>query len=254
MERPIPHLAGSPALRALLFAALTLLFVACGESDPPADAPADRPAAREEPQQPDPAPEGDSLLDASDASPSPVAPPSSTSPPNRAASDAPAHPPSEAPSRPSPAGRELDDTFEGTTGRIEKPGSAMEPPILRDVRYARHAHYDRVVFEFGGGLPGYQISYVEPPLHACGSGHLRHVSGRGKLEVHLEPAFAHTEAGRVTVVDRELESELPSVREIEQVCDFEAVVTWMLGIAERRPYRVLELERPARLVIDVKHE
>jgi hypothetical protein len=71
--------------------------------------------------------------------------------------------------------------------------------------------------------------------------------------VRLIPAQAHTEAGEATIKDRERHLNLPVLRELESVCDFEADVTWVLGVAARNRFRVQELPGPARLVIDIQH-
>lgn len=42
------------------------------------------------------------------------------------------------------------------------------------------------------------------------------------------------------------------LRDIERTCDFEAVVTWVLGVSSSRPFRVTELSEPTRLVVDVE--
>lgn len=124
---------------------------------------------------------------------------------------------------------------------------------LRAVRAARNEGWDRVVFEFDGAVvPGYRVEYVDRPQH-CGSGDAVQVAGQGWLEVRITPAQAHTEAGQVTVAQRETRLALPVLREMEQTCDFEADVTWVLGVASPNRYRVSELTGPARLVVDVKH-
>ena len=46
---------------------------------------------------------------------------------------------------------------------------------------------------------------------------------------------------------------LSSVREIVRTCDFEAEVTWVVGLADAQAYRPRVLEDPARLVIDIAH-
>jgi hypothetical protein len=69
----------------------------------------------------------------------------------------------------------------------------------------------------------------------------------------MAPAAAHDAAGHATIADRERLLDLPIVREVELTCDFEAVVTWVLGTASPNRYRVLELNDPARLVVDVWH-
>jgi hypothetical protein len=36
-------------------------------------------------------------------------------------------------------------------------------------------------------------------------------------------------------------------------CDFEGKVVFVLGLVSKKPYRVVELQNPTRLVVDVKH-
>lgn len=140
-----------------------------------------------------------------------------------------------------------------TAGIVEDVRS--QPAVtLRAVRSARHADFDRVVFEFEGGrLPGYHIAYIDAPVRACGSGHTVSMAGDGWLEVRLTPARAHTEAGAPTITERTRAPGLPVVRELAMTCDFEAIVTWVLGAAAPNRYRVTELADPARLVVDVRH-
>jgi hypothetical protein len=133
---------------------------------------------------------------------------------------------------------------------VERSG---EPVQLIDVRAARNEGYDRVVFELGGAVPGYHIEYVDSPIRDCGAGDVRPIAGDGWLEVRLYPAAAHTEAGAPTITKRERALTLPILRELELTCDFEAVVTWVLGVAAPHRYAVLELKDPPRLVIDIQH-
>jgi len=144
--------------------------------------------------------------------------------------------------------------FEGTAGVVEKRRPEVGPVVLRDVRLARHPGFDRVVFEFEGGqLPGYKIEYVDRPVRQCGSGEVVKVAGDGWMSVRLTPAQAHTEAGKPTIKARSRRANLPVLKEMKIICDFEADVEWVLGMASPNRYRVLELAGPARLVVDIKH-
>jgi hypothetical protein len=78
------------------------------------------------------------------------------------------------------------------------------------------------------------------------------VAGDGWLLVRTTPANAHTEAGQPTIRERERNLDLPNLKEIELICDFEAEVSWVLGLASPNRFRVLELSNPSRLVVDVK--
>jgi hypothetical protein len=143
------------------------------------------------------------------------------------------------------------EPFQGTTEPTEKQRAGAPVAVLREVRAAEQPGFDRVVFELDG-MPGYRIGYVDRPAQ-CGSGEPVEVAGEARLQVQLLPAQAHTEAGEPTVRERERRLDLPVVKEIESTCDFEADVTWVLGLASRRPYRVQELAGPPRLVVDVGH-
>ncbi len=69
----------------------------------------------------------------------------------------------------------------------------------------------------------------------------------------MSPARAHTEDGRSTVTERERMPNLTVLSELELTCDFEAVLTWVLGVESPNRYRVHELTGPPRLVVDVRH-
>ncbi|WP_223641580.1 hypothetical protein [Corallococcus sp. EGB] len=141
-----------------------------------------------------------------------------------------------------------------TTATVQKPRG--EPPsiTLRAVRTGTHADYDRTVFEFDGPrLPGYQLGYVKTPVQQCGSGDDVALPGEAALEARFTPARAHDDQGQATVAQRTLKPALPSVLQLERVCDFEGEVTWVLGTARRAPFRVMELTNPTRLVLDVQH-
>lgn len=133
---------------------------------------------------------------------------------------------------------------------VERSG---EPAQLADVRAARNDGHDRVVFELRGAVPGYHVEYVDSPVRDCGAGDVRSIAGDGWLEVRLSPAVAHTEAGAPTITERERALTLPILRELELTCDFEAVVTWVLGVSSPHRYSVLELNDPPRLVVDIQH-
>ncbi len=145
------------------------------------------------------------------------------------------------------------ESFSGTTEATEKQRADAPVAVLREVRAAGQEGFDRVVFEFeGGAVPGYRIGYHDQPVQ-CGSGEPVEVAGGAWLQVQLLPAQAHTEEGEPTVQQRERHLALPVLKELESTCDFEADVTWVLGLAARRPYWVQELASPARLVVDVGH-
>ena len=147
------------------------------------------------------------------------------------------------------------ETFEGTTGTVTGAAKISETALLERVAVAGHDGYDRVVFQFRNGLPGYRVEYVDPPLREDGSGNLVKLGGNAFVVVRMEPAsgfdLSVPEGELIYTGPRRLPGNGTSVvREIVRTGDFEAVLTWAVGLDTRVPYRVLTLEDPARIVVD----
>ncbi len=148
--------------------------------------------------------------------------------------------------------------FQGSRGPAEGEASSGLPfggAILVDVRFARHEGFDRIVFEFQGGLPGYRIQYVDPPILADPSGLPVDIAGSAFLSVRFEPAAAHDpDTGTPTYTGPlEIAAGLPALIEAERTGDFEAVLSWALGLSQEVDFRVYSLEDPFRIAIDVAH-
>lgn len=143
-----------------------------------------------------------------------------------------------------------------TVGIVDLPGAGGDA-LVRSVRLASHPEaappYDRVVFEVEGGTPAVHAEYVDRPVRTCGSGEALYPEGDGYLEIRLTGARAHTEAGEPTVPHDRQGRDLPNLRETVPTCDFEGVVTWVLGLTSPEPFRVLRLDNPTRVVVDVQH-
>ncbi|CAN5787857.1 hypothetical protein BH20GEM3_BH20GEM3_00040 [soil metagenome] len=141
-----------------------------------------------------------------------------------------------------------------TAGATHRPRPGAGVATLREVRVGQHRGFDRTVWEFEGArVPGYRIEYIDRPVRQCGSGHAVPLAGQGWLAVQLSPARAHDDRGQATVRRRGWAPRMRVLRELKLTCDFEAEVVWTLGVASPNRYRVLELTRPARLVVDVRH-
>ena len=130
------------------------------------------------------------------------------------------------------------------------PAGAQSAPTLVDVRTGRHPGFDRVVFEFQGAVPEHHVRYVEQ-LVEDGSGAPVSVAGSADLEVVFQGANAHEEDGTPSVSPRRFSPGLTAVKEVAQIGDFEAVVSYGIGLDRRRPLTVSTLSGPSRLVIDV---
>ena len=191
----------------------------------------------------------DAVTNSNIANATPAVVPSRTAEPPMTPSPSPTNAPADE------AGSQAPADFEGTAGVTEKKNPNVTGAVLlKEVRSAKHANFDRVVFEFEGAqIPTYKIEYIDKPVRACGSGDVVPFQGDAWLSVRFTGANAHTEAGEPTINDRTRSPNHTIVKDLKLICDFEAEVEWVLGVASPNKYRVLELKSPTRLVVDIKH-
>lgn len=129
-------------------------------------------------------------------------------------------------------------------------GQTGEYSPLAEVRSGRHQGFDRVVFEFSGPMPGYLVRYG-PPVMRNTAGFEVQADGAVGLHVTIFGGGVwFIEGGYrppATIV-----TDTTAVAEVVYVEDFEAVMQWLVGVDQQRPFRVLTLSAPTRLVIDVQ--
>ena len=123
-------------------------------------------------------------------------------------------------------------------------------PTLVAIRAAHHPGFDRIVFQFTGGLPtSHHVQYVDV-LRGDASGLPIPVAGRAILSVGFDGAQAHDSQGP-TVPARKAFA-LPNIMTTVRAGDFEAVTTYGVGLAKRSPFTVSWLHDPDRVVIDIR--
>jgi len=168
----------------------------------------------------------------SSSSPRPTAPPSRTSP-------SPGRPP-------------------GFATAAKQGGAAPSPAsLLRVIRTGRHSGYERVVIEFTGPAPAYQVSYLDAvredpsdrPVALEGDAFLLVVLSGGTLDT--TPQVTDLTKARSYTGPRRIRPDLDEVEEIAAAGDFEGVLSFGIGIDERAPFRVLRLSSPGRIAVDV---
>ncbi|QFZ22701.1 AMIN-like domain-containing (lipo)protein [Saccharothrix syringae] len=127
-------------------------------------------------------------------------------------------------------------------------------PVLTNVRTGQHAGFDRVVLDLNGPRPEFFIRCVDQ-LIADPSGNPVNLPGSYFLEVRSAPAAAHDDAGNPTYTGpRQFDTPgLANVQAFAITGDFEANLTVGLGLRRDSWHRVLLLDAPTRLVIDVGH-
>ena len=157
-----------------------------------------------------------------------------------------------------------------TSGRTTAPASAPAAPTasptaappacrapgayLTAIRAAAHGGYDRVVFQFSGGMPVYQAGYVttvvqDPkgtPVPLAGQAFLR-VVFRGASGWCPEPPH-RTYSGPAALTPF-----YPALLAVSAAGDFEGYLSFGVGLAGKASYHAYALTNPARLVIDFTH-
>jgi hypothetical protein len=135
------------------------------------------------------------------------------------------------------------------------PAATSDTALLTAVRAARHEGYDRVVFEFRNGVPGWDVRYTDKPILADASGKEVPVAGQYALKVRMQPAsgvdLSGVGAPRTYTGPTRFTSGTPEIAEVVQTGDFEAVLSWAVGVNDRVDFRAFTLPAPPRLVIDV---
>jgi hypothetical protein len=130
-----------------------------------------------------------------------------------------------------------------------RPGS-----YLTSVRTGKHGGYDRVVFQFSGGLPSVRAErvttvYDDPkgtPVPLAGKSRL-HVVFRGASAFCPQPAH-RTWAGPQVLAPR-----YSQLLMVKAAGDFEGYLSFGIGLAARGGYHISSLTGPDRVVIDFSH-
>jgi len=149
------------------------------------------------------------------------------------------------------------DPLEGAgTTIVVATSTAKTTALLERVAVGQHEGFDRVVFQFRGeGLPGYRIQYVEPPLVEDGSGNPVTIAGNAFLVVRMEPASGfdlNTGEGEVVYKGPRRLPGASVVKEVVRTGDFEAVLTWAIGLESKTPFKVTTTSSPSRLIVDFR--
>ncbi|HYA44998.1 MAG TPA: hypothetical protein VED59_05280 [Acidimicrobiales bacterium] len=122
---------------------------------------------------------------------------------------------------------------------------------LSVVRAAAHPGYDRLVFQFTGTLPAtHSVTWVKRVVQDP-SGKPIALLGRAFVRIVFNPASAHTTSGQPSY-----SGVVPAFVGLQVLCsvkmagDFEAVLSFGVGLIQKTPLHVFTLTRPTRFVID----
>jgi len=98
-----------------------------------------------------------------------------------------------------------------------------------------------VTFPFRDDVPGIDAKYVQPPITEDASGRTVDVKGSAYLSIRMEPASGVDLSGGApeeTYTGPKRIDGSGAIAEIVQTGDFEANLTWVIGLDHERAYRV----------------
>jgi hypothetical protein len=140
-----------------------------------------------------------------------------------------------------------------STARLDDASRACAGPgsYLTAVRTGKHGGYDRVVFQFSGGLPAVTTERVAT-VYADPRGTPVSLAGKSRLHVVFRGASANCPqpAHRTWTGPSVLTPRYPQLLMIRAAGDFEGYLSFGIGLAARGGYHVSRLAGPDRVVID----
>jgi hypothetical protein len=123
---------------------------------------------------------------------------------------------------------------------------------LKHVRIAKGNGYDRLVFEFTGGIPRYLVEPKKSGSFENTAEEFVKVGGKAFVYVNLQ-TLPYPENEKDVAKIPSGNQHLPVFNEITDIEWFEGVRDFGIGLNARKMFRVQELTSPYRLVIDFKH-
>jgi len=126
------------------------------------------------------------------------------------------------------------------------------PSVLKEIRTGQHGSYERLVLEFTAPYGAAEVRYV-PVVRADPSDQVVPLQGRSFLEIVIHGAVAGYAAAPITPYagPSTVTPGYPTLRQVSISGDFEAVLSFGVGLSRTAGFRVQRLTAPDRLVLDV---
>jgi hypothetical protein len=131
------------------------------------------------------------------------------------------------------------------------------------VRIGTHQSYDRITFEFrapepnpggGAGIPRYEIRTAKPPHYEDASGLPLEVNGNSFVGIVFHGASGVDFEGQATYTGpKVVRAGFDNLVEAVRSGDFEATLSWILGVRHQTCWQVHEFHNPDRVAIDIPH-
>lgn len=133
-------------------------------------------------------------------------------------------------------------------------GGSVGVANIVDVRVGAHDGYDRVVFEFEQGTPDLTLAQATPPFTGDASGLPIEVNGDSFLSLTMRGGSKQTDEGTSSYNGpTSFDPGFDSLDALVEGGDFERQSTWYLGLTAESCARLIILDGPPRIVIDIEH-
>jgi hypothetical protein len=122
------------------------------------------------------------------------------------------------------------------------------------IRVSKNKGFDRVVFEFDSGKPTYVLQYLPANLYPTEGGD-KPIKAAGNyflmLNIYYFAVGDEMPCKLKTYPKKKLD--FPTLIQLQEGGWFEGIIDYLIGVKDKKPFRVIELRNPTRLVIDFKH-
>ncbi|MFB7170451.1 hypothetical protein ACFCYM_06420 [Streptomyces sp. NPDC056254] len=126
-------------------------------------------------------------------------------------------------------------------------------PLVVNARWGGHATFDRIVIDLQGYTPTVTVTPVAQLVYD-GSGKPVPLAGKHFLEIRLNPAAAHDDAGGSVYQGPKLQKiYLSKLKGLAMTGDYEGYVTFGAAFDTVPYYRAYSLHSPERFVVDIVH-
>uniref|UniRef100_A0AAU2JTT0 AMIN-like domain-containing protein n=1 Tax=Streptomyces sp. NBC_00049 TaxID=2903617 RepID=A0AAU2JTT0_9ACTN len=140
-----------------------------------------------------------------------------------------------------------------TAGAPTRAQAQTQTPLVVNARWGGHATFDRIVIDLQGYAPAATVTPVQQLIYD-GSGKPVPLAGKYFLEIRLNPASAHDDAGNNVYQGPKLQKiYLSKLKGIALTGDYEGYVTFGAAFDTLPYYRAYVLHSPERFVVDIAH-
>jgi len=124
--------------------------------------------------------------------------------------------------------------------------------VLKAIRTGRHGSYDRLTLQFTSSFGEASVRYV-PVVRADPSDKVVPLKGRSFLQIVVHGAVARWSATPITPYagPSTVTPGYPTLKQVSISGDFEAVLSFGIGLDRTAGFQVTRLRSPDRLVVDV---